>query len=277
MAVYTLKNNPRLLDMVDLIPNIPFSKPDGETLAVQILKPRWSSGGKGFPMLFFIQGSAWTKPIQFWQLPQWTALARRGYVVASVTHRSSDTAPAPAFLKDVKTALRFLRAHAKEYDIAKERVCAFGSSSGANAALLLGLTENDPAFETEEWAGESTAVQAVVDCFGPTDIDRLFQQNPNLEQRLRALTSDFSSEISRQISPIRYIKPDLSLPPFMVIHGDADEMVPFEQSEVFYQALIENGYEADFVRVINGPHAGNFWSKELIELIFSFIEKHIGA
>ena len=276
MAVYTLNNNPKFLDMVDLIPNIPFSEPDGETLAMQIIKPRWSSGGNGFPLVLFIQGSGWTKPNQFWQLPQWCMLAQRGYVIASVTHRSCLNAPAPAFLKDVKTSLRFLRAHAKKYDIDKERVCAFGTSSGGNTALLLGLTQNDPAFETEEWAGESTAVQAVVDCFGPTDIDRLIQRNPSLDERRRALTANGSPEITRQISPIRYVKPGLSLPPFMVLHGDADELVPIEESETFYQALVENGYEADFVRVTNAEHEASFWSMEVIELIFSFIEKHIG-
>jgi len=119
MAVYTIANNPELLEMVDLIPNVVYSAPDGEELAMQILKPRWKSGSNGFPLVLFIQGSGWTKPNQFWQLPQWSLLARRGYVIASVTHRSCLQTPAPAFLGDVKTALRFLRANAEEYDINK--------------------------------------------------------------------------------------------------------------------------------------------------------------
>ena len=149
MAKMTIANNPELHDLLDLKANIVFSTANDEPLALQLVKPQWSSGGKGFPLVVFIQGSAWTKPNQFWEIPQLCDLARRGFVIASVTHRSCWQVPAPAFLKDVKAAVRFLKAHAEEYDIDKSRVCAWGTSSGGNTALLLGLTGDDPAFETE--------------------------------------------------------------------------------------------------------------------------------
>ena len=103
-----IPHNPSLEGMVTLKADVPFAQPDGERLAMQILKPMWKAEGDGFPLVVFIQGSAWTKPDQFWQLPQLSLLARRGFVVASVTHRSCHTAPAPAFLADVKAAIRFL-------------------------------------------------------------------------------------------------------------------------------------------------------------------------
>lgn len=209
-------------------------------------------------------------------------LAAQGYVVASVTHRSCWTASAPAFLQDVKSAICFLRAHAVEYDIDKARVCAWGTSSGGNTALLLGLTADDPTFETADNAGESSAVQAVVDCFGPTDLIRMAEvQYADAKDEDRKLFlalgggEDAWRDKLAQISPIRYVKPGLDLPPFLLLHGDADPVVLYEDTETFYHALTENGYAADLVRVTDAPHEGSFWSQELLEIIFEFIKKSL--
>ena len=97
MAEITIASNPTHAGMLDLKANIPFANPDGEELALQMVKPQWKSGGNGFPLVVFIQGSAWTKPNQFWEIPQLCRLAQRGFVIASVTHRSCFDACAPAF------------------------------------------------------------------------------------------------------------------------------------------------------------------------------------
>jgi len=270
--------------LVDLKAHIVFAAPNGEELALQLLKPMWSSpDGKGFPLVVFIQGSAWTKPNQFWEIPQLSRLALRGFVIASVTHRSCFTAPAPAFLQDVKTAIRFLRKNAAEYDIDPERVCAFGTSSGGNTALLLGMTGDDAAFETDDYAGFSSSVKAVVDCFGPTDlikmIDDQYAAQPKNEENLLWALAGRNEETCRdtlaQISPIAYVAPGKKLPPFLILHGDADDVVLFEDSETFYDKLIENGCQADLVRVAGAPHEGDFWSEELWEIIFDFIQKNV--
>lgn len=284
MAKRTISNNPSLRGLVDLKPNIVFAAPGGEELALQLLKPMWQSeASKGFPLVIFIQGSAWTKPNQFWELPQLSRLALRGFVIASVTHRSCWTDPAPAFLKDVKAAIRFLRANAKEYDIDPERVCAWGTSSGGNTALLLGLTGGDPAFEEGDYAGVSTSVKAVVDCFGPTDLvkmidDQYGAQPKNEENLLWALAgrneSTYKNVLGR-ISPIDYVEPGKLLPPFLILHGNADDVVLYEDSEAFYDKLIQSGYQADLVCVSGAPHEGDFWSEELLEIVFAFIEKYV--
>lgn len=284
MAKVTIRNNPAMEGLIDMKPNIVFAAPGGEELALQLLKPMWRSPlGKGFPLVVFIQGSAWTKPNQFWQLSQLSQLAHRGYVIASVTHRSCFTDPAPAFLKDVKTAIRFLRANAQEYDIDPDRVCAWGTSSGGNTALLLGMTMGDPAFETSDYAGYSSDVKAVVDCFGPTDLvkmihDQYAWQPRNDENQLWALGGKSEAtcdDLLALISPVNYVTPGRELPPFLILHGDADDVVLFEDSEALYDKLIAGGYEADFVHITDAPHEDNFWSQELLEIIFSFIEKNV--
>ena len=283
MAKTTIANNPDMLGLVDLKPGIVFSTAQGEELALQLLKPMWKSGGAGFPLVVFIQGSAWVKPNQFWELPQLSLLARRGYVIASVTHRSCWDAPAPAFLKDVKTALRYLRAHREEYDIDASRVCAWGTSSGGNTALLLGMTGDDPTFETDEWAGESTSVKAVVDCFGPTDLVKMIdgqygalpKNGENLLYTLGGGSMDVYQERLTAISPIAYVKEGRALPPFLILHGDADDVVLYEDSEALHDKLVACGHQADLVRVAGAPHEGNFWSLELLEIVFDFIKKHV--
>jgi len=285
MSIRVIPHNPTYAGLLDLKVNIPFAAPGGEELALQLIKPQWASGGQGFPLVVFIQGSAWTKPNQFWEIPQLSLLAQRGFVIASVTHRSCYQASAPAFLQDVKAAIRFLRAHAEEYDIDKTRVCAWGTSSGGNTALLLGLTGDDPAFETEENAGESTAVQAVVDCFGPTDlikmVDVQFKDYPQKEDNviwaLGGCSQDTYRDKLKLISPILYVKPDTALPPFLVLHGDADPVVLYEDSLAFYEKMTECGHAIDLVRVTDAPHEGSFWSRELLEIIFDFIEKALKA
>lgn len=292
MAIITIPNNPEFHDLMDLQANIVFSTANGEELALQLMKPQWQSEGRGFPLVVFIQGSAWQKPNQFWQLPQLAQLVKRGFVVASVTHRSCWQAPAPAFLQDVKAAIRFLRKNAAEYDIDPDRVCAWGTSSGGNTALLLGLTADDPAFETGEHAGFSTRVNCVVDCFGPTDLIRMMDVqyahvtvdsgSANLFAALsggRIENGRMDEEGRRNlaaISPVSYVQPGRDLPPFLILHGDADPVVLYEDSEAFYNKLIANGYEADLVRVTDAPHEGNFWSMQLLSIIFDFIQQHIG-
>ena len=284
MVKRTIKNNPAMAGLVDMKANIVFAAPGGEELALQLLKPMWQSeAGKGFPLVVFIQGSAWTKPNQFWEIPQLSRLALRGYVIASVTHRSCFTAPAPAFLKDVKMAIRFLRKNAAEYDIDPERVCAFGTSSGGNTALLLGMTGDDAAFETDDYAGYSSSVKAVVDCFGPTDlikmIDEQYSTQPRNDENLLWALAGRSEEtyknILEQISPIAYVSAGKNFPPFLILHGDCDDVVLFEDSEALYDKLTQNGYQADLIRVTGAPHEGNFWSEELLEIIFSFIQTNV--
>ena len=290
MGIQVIPNNPSREGMLEMIAEIPFSG----ALSLQMVKPIWKSAGKGFPLVVFIQGSAWTKPNQFWEIPQLSRLARRGFVVASVTHRSAFEAPAPAFLQDVKTAIRFLRAHAGEYDIDPERVCAWGTSSGGNTALLLGLTGDDPVFETDEWAGQSTRVQAVVDCFGPTDLMKMaefqYTDTPIDEKNIFVALGNALDRVGdaareemlerirprlEQISPIRYVKPGLALPPFLMLHGDADPVVLFEDTEALYRRMTECGYDASLVRVTGAEHEGTFWSEALNQIIFDFIEKRI--
>lgn len=282
--IYELPSNPNLTGLSELLPDIPFVSYDGEPLYLKLLLPlaRKADPEARFPLVVFIQGSGWTTPDQFFEIPQLSELSRRGYAVASVTHRSSYDAPAPAFLIDVKAAIRFLRKHAEEYAIDPERVCAWGTSSGGNTALLLGVTMGLDEFDSADHAGFSSDVQAVVDCFGPSDLMGLIEkfgidwQDPDsLARRMTGQIGDEALKIVRSVSPIEYVKKDLDLPPFLLLHGDADDVVDISQSEMMYDKLVKCGHEARLVRVKGAPHEGSFWSPELLTIIFDFIDEQL--
>ena len=168
-----IANNPTLKGLAEFFPNITYSTATGVDIKLDIVRPMtWETDKESrFPLVVFIQGSAWHFPNTNFEMAQLSMLAQQGYVVATVTHRSiADGHDAPAFLKDVKTDVRFLRTNAAEYHIDTERVYAFGTSSGGNTALLLGLTGDMEEFRTEEYPDVSDHVDAVIDCFGPTNI-----------------------------------------------------------------------------------------------------------
>ena len=283
--VKTFKNNPNLSGMARLIPDVVFSNISGIELKMQIIAPWFNEADENnkpkWPLIVFLQGSAWTFPDVNYKLTQLASIARMCYVVAKITHRNfMEGHPAPAFLQDAKTAIRFLRKNAEEYHIDPERVCFWGTSSGGNTSLLVALTGDDPRYKTEEYHDFSDSVSVAVDCFGPTNLVELFEMYKN-SQEPEVFNGFTGGEISehfdllKEMSPLLILEKNKKYPPILLIHGDADTIVPYSESENMYKALINNGYEAEIIRVENAPHEGSFWSCELLDEITDFIKRKL--
>lgn len=281
-----IPHNPALAGMASWMRDVVYSTA-APGLTMQILMP-WAASlpanaEKRWPAVVFVQGSAWTTPDVTYEMPQLGQLARRGYVVATVTHRSAlDGYKAPTFLKDVKTAIRFLRHGAAAYHVAVDRIGIWGTSSGGNAALLAGLTGDDPVYRTGEYAGYSDAVRTVVDCFGPADLTETMQRDLSAEPTdkhrvlMTALLGDDPTEQAHRmalVDPIRQVVPGRVYPPFLILHGDRDETVPYSQSEKMARVLSENNVPTELVRVEGAPHEGSFWSDRLLERIVDFLAR----
>lgn len=279
-----IPHNPRLRGLACRVPDVVFSTASGTPLTMQILTPWREEGSRGsdkrFPLIVFLQGSAWTSPDVNYELPQLAEYARRGYVVASITHRSRlDGHPAPAFLQDAKTAIRFLRAKAGEYGVDPERVCFFGTSSGGNTSMLVALTGDDERYRTEEYAEYSDAVQLAVECFGPSDLEPLLAARGKENQE--ALTTflggdpEAHQDLLRQMSPLCILPQAKNVPPMLLLHGDADEMVPYEQGTQMYKALCAAGHDAEMICIDGAPHEGSFWSAAVHEAVLDFLARRL--
>ena len=280
-----LPMNPSLKGQAEVLPPVAYSA-NGQELT--LILP-WAPGDDRSrvtpaPLILFVQGSAWTTPNWNYEIPMLSRYAEEGYAVATVKHRSAlDGYVFPAFLTDVKCAIRFLRANAAKYGIDPARVLAFGTSSGGNTVCLLGLTGDDPALRTEEYADQSDAVCAVVSCFAPTDLTALFEgfrragQNP--DQGLAGyLGPDKAAwpEALRRWSPTERVEKGKRYPPFLLLHGTGDPLVPCDQLDRLYLKLKEAGAEVSACYVDGAEHEGNFWSPEVREVIHREITSRLG-
>lgn len=282
MTIHEINNNAAMKGQVRLIENVTYSAVDGEALKMDILAP-WSQRydylkSDPRPLIVFVQGSSWRQPTMGEEIPQLVQFVKAGYIVATVQHRNSlDGHSFPAFLQDVKTAIRFLRAHAEQYAIDPQRVAIWGTSSGANASLLVALTPNDSRYKTAEYADQSDAVNAVVSCFAPTDVVDTFKnasQVPGsdiLQYSLFGTDPSKWDDIKRQMSPLYQIKDGQKYPPFLLLHGDADKVVPYHQMEDMYHALEEHGVSVEAYRVKGANHERYFWSQTIYDIVKDFL------
>lgn len=274
-------DNPALEGLAQMQPPVRYSEAHGDCLLYLITPWRAPDAAPiRRPLIVFVQGSGWKHPNPWFELPQLSMYAQAGYVVASVAHRSAlDGFPFPAYLQDVKTAIRYLRAHADELSIDPARVCVWGTSSGGNTALLVGVTANDARYETEEYAGVDDGAQLIVDFFGPANLPKmagLVRESQSNVSLLGALAgSRDPMEVAMEMSPVSHLKPDTAYPPMLLAHGDADPVVDFSQSEEMHEKLLALGQKSTLIRVTNAVHEGNTWSRALHARVRRFIDENL--
>ena len=288
--INVLKNSPTMEGQMKLVQNINYSKAGGEENPMTLFLP-WNLDDPNIktekkPLIVFVQGSAWTTPDREFEIPQLSAFARSGYIVATIEHRSSLNGHAfPAFLQDAKCAIRYLRANADKYGIDSERVAIWGTSSGGNNALLVGLTGDVPEFKTEEYAEYSDKVCAVVECFGPTDLPAMSSMPDDEEPAISDIQYIMNglcggdmeklSEVMMAMSPINYVEKGKDVPPFLLIHGDNDPIVPYEQMTSLFEKMVECEYDVEAWRIEGAEHEGTFWSQDVYDVIGEFLKKNL--
>ena len=283
--IMRLKGNPLQKDQYYLLQNVTYSEQTGEDLKMSLILPWYQKDDAipniPLPLLVFVQGSAWCTPDFDYELPQLAMFARAGFVVATVGHRDCTKGhPFPAYLQDVKCAIRYLRKHAEEYSIDPEHVVIWGTSSGGNTALLVGLTGDEERYETAEHQGYSDKVNAVVSCFGPTNIERLMK--PYIEAGEIGLgyalcgSDDMEvwKKVAAEMSPVTHVEAGKEYPPFLLLHGTEDPVVLPDQMEEMYYKLLDCGVDAKAYLVDGAVHEGNFWSEKSKSLILNFLTEN---
>lgn len=237
------------------------------------------------PLIVYIPGSAFHRQELKASIPNISLLAAKGYAVAVLEYRGSEDASFPSVVLDAKAGIAFSKEYMKRYSVDNERVFVMGDSSGAYAALMAGLTYGVKSLEDEYSSNKDYSVKAIVDFYGPTDFttmnDELSTQDHTVANSPEGLfiggkAVDPTSEYVQQTIIKNYIKDGRKLPPIMMFHGNADELVPFSQSCELYEALKENGHNAVFYRVKGAHHGGReFWSDEILSMVDKFLKTKV--
>lgn len=271
---------------VKFLPGVEYACRSGEKQHLHLLLPEdWDHPDRRFPLVVYIQGSAWHRQNSFEHLAHMIRVCQQGFAVAMAEYRPSQVAPFPAQVQDAKTAIRFLRGRAGEWHIDPDRIGIWGDSSGGHTAVMAGVTgdrEPDSALYREQSAG----VRCIVDWYGPMDISKM-----NLVPSTQDHTGPDSPEgyligrknvlenpeLAAATVPMNHLRAEVPTPPVLILHGSKDHLVHFSQSCLLYERLRELGKEAEFYKLEGAYHGfGGFHSQEAIAITVEFLKKHLG-
>ena len=222
------------------------------------------------PLVVWIHGGAWMVGDRRY-LPEtlrpgqvFDELLTAGLAVATIDYRHALEAPFPAQLHDAKAAVRYLRAHADVLGVDTTRIGVMGESAGGHLAALVGLTAHRRDLEGDLGAaGPSSAVDVVVDWYGVADLSTMPRMTPpphiaeKLPPEFATPPEDFllagvDDATRADASPITHVTPQA--PPFLLVHGTTDWLVPFDQSEQLHAALTAADVDSRLVPVEGAEH-----------------------
>ncbi|MGB7345447.1 MAG: alpha/beta hydrolase fold domain-containing protein [Pirellulaceae bacterium] len=258
----------RTPDDVTLLRDVVFGKGGDRDLTMHLVLPKKESDAP-MPAYVWVHGGGWQGGSKDGGIGKVVPMVREGFLGATIEYRLTGEAPFPAQIEDCKCAIRYLRAHAKKYNLDVERIAVGGSSAGGHLVALLGTSGGVKELEgIGGWPKQSSAVQAVVDLYGPTDFKAFVStkgyedhnRDGSPESKLLGGGEVLSNEAGiKRVDPITYV--DKADPPFLIIHGSNDRTVPLNQSEALHRAL-ESADVQSFLHVIDGAgHGGPEFAK----------------
>jgi acetyl esterase/lipase len=246
------------LSGAELKKDIEYGKVGTESLRLDVSVPDDTGP---FPVAILVHGGGWSRgdkggsstPGDSADITPWFApLTEAKFTWFSINYRLAPQNRWPAGLEDVQTAIRWVKAHATDYKGDPKRIALFGHSAGGHLVCLAATL-----------SGDDTRVQAVVGFAPVTDHEQDLVQRGGLSTSLQGLLNQpkevtpESRAMLHAMSPINHVKP--GLPPFLLLHGDADKSVPYQQSLNFMAKLKENGVPCELITVKGAPHGLLTW------------------
>jgi acetyl esterase/lipase len=253
----------------------------GTALTLDVFTPRKNANGKA---VILVVSGGWFSAHEVISIDYVRVLLDRGYTVFAVVHGSQPRYTIPEVLGDMNRAVRFIRYHASDYGIDPDRIGITGGSAGGHLSLMQGTagdTGNPKAQDPIERV--SSRVQAVACFYPPTDFLNYGKDGENalgrgilegfkapfdfqeLDPKTRAFVRIVDEarvlEIGRKISPINHVSPDD--PPTLIMHGDADKLVPIQQAEIIVAKLKENGVPAKLAVKAGAQHGWQNQTKDI--------------
>jgi acetyl esterase/lipase len=258
--------------------NVPYNN---DTLKKHLLDIYVPADVKGkVPIVVFIHGGGWIgndKYADMGYMPNTiAAILNNGMAVASIDYRFATQAVFPAILQDCNKAVSFLYDNADKYDLDKNRFTLMGFSAGGHLASLMGTSQNN---KVSDFYFPNTfrpfQYKAVVDFYGPTDLVLLpgSEDEKSPEGLLIGAAPLLRPDLAKAASPITYI--DKNDPPFLIYHGEKDNIVSNKQSKLFSAWLTHYGVKNELTIVKDAPHFGTMYDvEEIRNKVISFLAEH---
>lgn len=260
--------------------NVIYGMYSGLALLMDVHKPAQPNGYG----VVFISGSGWHAPVEWGSEPlakggqtkiYAPVLTKAGYTVFSLTHRAAPRFRYPAAVEDVQRAVRFVRHNAQRFGIRADRIGAVGGSSGGHLVLMLGTLDGaGDSNDKDPVARTSAKVQCVVARAAPADLAAMAGAAPAVVSFMGAPPP---GKAYQQASPVTHVSGDD--PPTLLIHGDADASVPFNQSERILELFAKAGVASKLLRIPGGAHGPTFGNVKnapdyMVEMI-AWLDKYL--
>jgi acetyl esterase/lipase len=264
-------------------PNIVYAKAGNIDLRLDVITAGPATQTR--PTLVYIHGGGWVIASKEQTLLSSLPYLARGMNLVTVEYRLGPQALAPAAVEDCRCALRWVYLHAKEYGFDTAKLVLEGHSAGGHLSLMTGMLDSSAGFDNEcpgdgslkggpLWQGD-LRVAAIINHFGITDVADLLQ-GPNTKWYAVNWFGSLPNrmELARKVSPLTYVRP--GLPPILTLHGDKDELVPYQHAVRLREALDRAGVPNELFTVPGGGHGS--WTREenlrAQEAIFQFLAKY---
>jgi acetyl esterase len=236
----------------ELKTDIEFAKPGGVSLTLDAFTP---AGEGPFPTAILVHGGGFTKGDKTSFIkPLFAPLSEAKFTWFTINYRLAPEHRWPACIEDVESAIRWVRAHAKEYKVDVNRIALIGESAGGHLVSIAGVRAKD-----------DTALAAVVPFYAPHDLVMQVQKRQAVGEGLGGLfgisqeVSEANLKVLREASPSALLH--AGMPPYMLIHGDKDDKVPYEQSPAFQEKMKALGNTCDLITIPDGGHGMGGWEK----------------
>lgn len=242
-------------------------------LKLDIYAPKRGANGTAVLM---VHGGGWSRGSKDMLAPHANALSEQGFVAIASEYRLTGEAKFPAQIHDVKRAIRWVRAHARDLGVNPARLCLEGHSAGAHLVLLAAAAD-DPRLDPPEGHGKMSAAVSAVAAVYPPVLFYLGDARPSGGLQARALPgADASEESASLASPLLHVTS--RHPPTMLLHGDIDKIVPVSTSYRYAQKLREAGAKVDLHIFAGFPHGfGNHeqFRPIMMTMIGDFFRRHV--
>jgi acetyl esterase/lipase len=227
------------------------------------------------PTLIYYHGGGWIFGDRTGATLLFLPYLEMGWNVINVEYRMASVSLAPAAVEDCRCALRWAVRNAKQYNIDTDRIVLTGHSAGGHLSLITGMLPEGTGLDNNCDGTEKLRVAAIINWYGISDVTDLVQGRNRRNYAVMWMGSQPDPlTIAKRVSPLTYVR--AGLPPILSVHGDADPVVPYDQSARLHQALTAADVPNELVTIKGGGH-GQFTDAELenaYQKIRAFLRSH---